>query len=166
MIAPMSDSASNHSISRGQPAWIAPAALAVALISVAIAVWALVKSPSSEGVAKLSEDDAKAQICEAFQIVRGGIALQTNADLGPDPVAAQAVAANARLSTLGGGLFLLSRLNDGAPTELADAVRSFATDIEYVGMVQLSGAAPDDPAQVDRTNRAQAASNKIGELCG
>lgn len=165
MIAPMPDSASSHSAPRGQAPWIAPAALAVAVISVAIAVWALVKSPSSQGV-ELSEDDAKAQICEAYQIVRGAISLQTNADLGPDPVAVQSVAANARLAALGGGLFLLSRLNEAAPSELADAVRSFATDLEYVGMVQLSGAAADDAAQLDRTNRAQTMSNRIGELCG
>ena len=76
------------------------------------------------------------------------------------------MAANARLATLGGGQFLLSRL-DGADvsTELADAVRSFANNLEYIGMGQLAGAPGDDPAQTNRMNDAQTTSTKISDLC-
>ena len=93
------------------------------------------------------------------------MSLQTNANLGPDPVAVQAVAANARLATLGGGQFLLSRLDDSVPDDLADAARSFANSLEYIGMGQLAGAPADDPTQTNRMTEAQTMSTKISDLC-
>ena len=41
-----------------------------------------------------SPEEAGARICGAFDTVRNAVSLQTNADLGADPVAVQAVAAN------------------------------------------------------------------------
>lgn len=143
-------------------------ALVIAVVAVGLAVWALVRSPSSADSATVSPEqsaEAKTQICGAFATVRTAVSLQTNANLGRDKVAVQAVAANARLATLGGGQFLLSLLDDRVPAELADAVRSFATDLQYVGMAQLAGAGGDDPAQTARTNNAQATASKITELC-
>jgi hypothetical protein len=145
------------------------AALVIALAALAVAVWALVSSPSSSSeTSAASADqstDPKTRVCSAFQLVRGAVSLQTNANLGPDPVATQAVAANARLATLGGGQFLLSRLDNDVPTELADAARSFANNLEYIGMGQLAGAPADDANQTNRMNDAQATSNKLAELC-
>ena len=99
-------------------------------------------------------------------MVRNAVSLQTNTNLGADPVATQAVAANARLATLGGGQFLLSRLDDAAPAELADEVRTFANNLEYIGMGQLAGASSQDAAQTTRLNEAQASAERITELCG
>ena len=136
-----------------------------------MAAWTFVSSPSSNtasndsAAASGQSGDPKADVCSAFTLVRNAVSLQTNANLGPDPVATQAVAANARLATLGGGQFLLSRLEGDVPTDLADAVRSFANNLEYIGMGQLAGAAGDDPGQINRMNDAQATSNKITELC-
>ncbi len=115
-----------------------------------LAVWSLVRAAAGDQADRADSGqpgDAKTQVCDAFNTVRNAVSLQTNADLGKDRVAKQAVAANARLATLGGGQFLLSRLTDAVPTDLADAVRSFANDLEYIGMGQLAGAAADDPAQ-------------------
>lgn len=150
------------------PGWLAPAALVIAVVAVALAAWGLVRSPSSAEVSAVSDEqsaEAKAQVCEAFEMVRNAVSLQTNADLGTDRVATQAVAANARLATLGGGQFLLSRLDDGVPTELSDAVSSFANNLQYIGMGQLAGAPGDDPAQQARLNDAQTSATRIGELC-
>ncbi|MCB0948119.1 MAG: hypothetical protein KDB44_02370 [Mycobacterium sp.] len=144
--------------------WVAPAALVIAVLAVVLAAVGLVRSSSGEA-STVSAEEAKTQVCGAFDMVRNAVSLQTNADLGKDRVATQAVAANARLATLGGGQFLLNRLDAAAPTELADAVRSFATSLEYIGMGQLAGAVADDPAQATRLNDAQASAERVAELC-
>ena len=72
-------------------------------------------------------------------MVRKAVSVQTNIDLGPDVVAKEAVAANARLATLGGSQYLLSRLDPATPADLADAVRSFANNLQDVAMDQLVG---------------------------
>jgi hypothetical protein len=97
--------------------------------------------------------------------VRKAVSLQTNADLGPDPVAKEAVAANARLATLGGGEYLLSRLDPATPPELPGAVRSFANNLQDIGMNQLVGVPNTDPALAARLSEAQKASTQIAELC-
>lgn len=143
-------------------------ALIVAVAALGVAVWALVSSPSAtvESASPAGQSgDAKTRVCGAFELVRNAVTLQTNTNLGPDPVAVQAVAANARLATLGGGLFLLSTLTDDTPADLADAVRSFAGNLEDIGMSQLAGERVDDPAQSTRMNDAQGAANGIVELC-
>lgn len=151
-----------------KPAWMAPAALVVAVIALAIAAWGLLRPSSTDNAdasSAPSSGDAKTEICQAFTTVRNAVSLQTNANLGTDRVARQAVAANARLATLGGGEFLLSRLNSGVPGDLADAVRSFANDLTYIGMGQLAGAPADDPTQAQRQTSAQDTATKIDELC-
>lgn len=91
--------------------------------------------------------------------------MQTNIDMGPDPVAREAVAANARLATLGGGEYLLSRLDPATPPELANAVRSFANNLQDVGLNQLVGMPNTDPTVAALLNEAQAASTQITDMC-
>lgn len=153
-----------------QPRWIAPAALAVAVIAVGLAVWSLVQQPaateqaSPEATTQPSAE-SKATVCAAFDTVRTAVSAQTNADLGPDPVAREAVAANARLATLGGGSYLLSQLDDTVDTDLADAIRSFAGGLQDIGMSQLAGVPNNDPALTARLTEAQDASTRIAEMC-
>lgn len=144
----------------------------MAVAALGVAVWALVNSqtPSQAAAAESTAPsgqtgDAKTRVCSAFELVRNAVTLQTNTNIGTDPVAVQAVAANARLATLGGGLFLLSTLTDDTPADLADAVRSFAGNLEGIGMSQLAGERVEDPAQSTRMNDAQGAANGIVELC-
>ena len=96
--------------------------------------------------------------------MRTAVSKQTNADFGPDPVAREAVAANARLATVGGGSYLLARLDPALPAELADAVRTFATDLQDIGMKQLAGIPNTDPALSDQLKAAQATSTRITDL--
>ena len=150
--------------------WISPAALLIAVIAIGIAIWALVRTPGEAAVnaqhpAEARSDDAKARVCVAFDMVRKAVSLQTNTDLGPDPVAKEAVAANARLATLGGGEYLLSRLDPATPTELADPVRSFANNLQDIGMNQLVGVPNTDPTVAARLSEAQAASQQIADMC-
>jgi hypothetical protein len=152
--------------------WVAPAALVIAVIAIGVGIWAIARPPGGPSgppgepaVNAQQSDDAKAGVCAAFDMVRKAVSTQTNIDMGPDPVAREAVAANARLATLGGGEYLLSRLNPATPRELADAVRSFANNLQDIGINQLVGAPNTDPTVADLLNEAQATSTKITDMC-
>ncbi|BBX20101.1 hypothetical protein CRI77_12130 [Mycolicibacterium duvalii] len=142
--------------------WVAPAALVIALVAAVLAAWGLLRSDDSASSAGSVD---KTQLCSAFETVRNAVSLQTNANLGPDRVATQAVAANARLATLGGGQYLRWQVSDAEPGELADAVRSFADDLTEIGMGQLAGAGSADQAQTERMNNAQTTAARVDELC-
>jgi len=152
--------------------WVAPAALVIAVIAIGVAIWAVVQSPGEpatkpgEPAANAEQPgDAKAHVCAAFDMVRKSVQLRTNADLGPDPVAKEAVAANARLATIGGGEYLLSRLGSATPPDLATAVRSFANNLQDIGMSQLVGVLNTDPALGAKLSEAQGASEQIAGMC-
>jgi hypothetical protein len=145
--------------------WVAPLALLVALIAVGLAMWSLVKAPSETAPTAQQTGDAKTRVCTAFDTVTKAVYMQTHADLGPDPVAMQAVAGNARLALFGGGQYLLSSLSPDTPSELADDVRSFGNTLSEIGMNALAGVTNDDPAQNTRLQDGQAISTKISALC-
>ena len=166
-----------------QPGWVAPAALALAVIAIAIAIggalWASTRTPDApavtaqqpDGTAQqpdgtaLQPDAAKARACAAFDMVRKAVSVQTNINLGPDAVAKVAVAANARLATLGGGQYLLSRLDPATPADLADAARLFANKLQDLAMHQLVGTPNTDAELATLLSDAQAASQNIATIC-
>ncbi|MDX1889961.1 hypothetical protein [Mycolicibacterium sp. 050158] len=146
--------------------------VAFVVLGAVVATWTLVHplaarttQPNAPVADALQSDAAKVRVCSAFDIVLRAVALQTNNDLGSDPVARAAVAANARLATLGGGDYLLSRLDPGTPAELASAVRGFADVVQDIGMNQLVGVANDDPRQATLLSRAQESSTRISKMC-
>jgi hypothetical protein len=158
---------------------VAPIALAVALVGTALAGLALYRSmgetpPASvpapvdveqPNAADQQSGDAKAHLCEAFGTVRQAVALQTHLDLGTDPVALQAVAANARLAMVGGAYYLQSRIEPGAPDDLVSAIHSFTDALQAVGVNALAGITNADPAQAARLQDAQVVSERIVEQC-
>src|SRR5262245_5588717 len=73
--------------------WLPPVSLLIAVIAIGIAIWALVRTSGEAAFNAQQSDDAKARVCAAFDMVRKAVSLQTNTDLGPDPVAKEAVAA-------------------------------------------------------------------------
>ena len=109
--------------------------------------------------------DPKMRVCTAFDTVSKAVTGQTHADLGPDPVAQAAVAGNARLALVGGGQYLLSRLDSATPPELADPVRSFANDLQDIGMYALAGVVNTDPEQAARLTQADITRKQIVDLC-
>ena len=151
--------------------WVAPAALLIAVAAMGVGILAIVRSPgepppsTGPAVSAQQSDDGKTGVCVAFEMVRNAVSTQTNIDMGPDPVAREAVAANARLATLGGGEYLLSRLNPATPRELVDAVRSFANNLQDIGIKQLGGASNADPTVAALLNDAQGASTRIADMC-
>ena len=149
--------------SQGLSRWAAPAALVIAVIAVVLAIWALVGA-SSNGSTTLA-GDPKTRVCAAFGTVSKAVPLQTHNDLGPDPVAQAAVAANARLSLVGGGVYLLNSLDSATPSELADVVRSFGNSLQDIGMHALAGEVNSDPAQSARLAEADSTRLRIVDLC-
>ena len=152
-----------------QARWVASAVLLIAVIAIGVAVWALMRpqqpnTPAAAAPSAQQNADAKTRVCAAFNTVRSAVALQTHADLSPDPVA-QAVAANARLAMAGGGLYLLGRLDPATPADLADAVRAFATVLQDISMNALAGVGNDDPAQAARLQDGETTSTKVADLC-
>jgi hypothetical protein len=152
------------------PRWIAPAALLVAVVAVALAIWALMSggNGSASAVAPTAGTeggDPKASVCGAFNTVSKAIPLQTHNDLGPDPVAQAAVAGNARLALFGGGQYLLNHLNSDTPSDIADPVRSFGTKLQTIGMNALAGVTNTDPAQAALLADADASRQQVVEVC-
>ena len=153
--------------------WIVVAALAFALIATALAGWSLLR-PARTTTAPPATDqapppftdqqiaDAKTRACNAYKLVATAVALQTHADAGNEP---QGGAANARLSTIGGGASLLTRLDPATPPPVTAEIRSFADLLGDIGLNQLAGVLNDDPAQAARYNDAGAAEGRINVLC-
>lgn len=139
----------------------------IAVAALGIAIWALVRPPSGSSASPTGEQsgEAKGRTCADFNTVRTAVSLQTHADLGRDRVAVQAVAANARLAMAAGGSYLLDRMDEATPPDLADAVRSFAKGLEDIAINALAGVSNEDPAQAARLRDTQAASNRVADLC-
>jgi hypothetical protein len=155
----------------GQQTWpraVAVAALGLSLVASGLAGWSLLR-PMNAGTAAPSSErqlaDAETQACRAARTVASAVSLQTHADLGADPVAVQAVAANARLSLAAGGPYLLAHLDSATPQPLAGAIRSFALNLQEIAMNTLAGVPNDDPTQAARLGDAQKSSAQIGDLC-
>ncbi|AQT79260.1 hypothetical protein B1R94_08245 [Mycolicibacterium litorale] len=149
------------------PRWIAPTALLVSLIAAAAAGWALLK-PSPPAAAPAPESQGvytKATTCSAFQTVSTAVSLQTHGDPGADPAAIQGVAANARLAMSAGATYLLAHLDSATPADLAEAVRTFASGLQDISMYALAGVPNSDEQQSARLRDAEAANNRIAELC-
>ena len=146
------------------PRWAALVALLIAIVAVALAIWALM-SASSKAPATALAGDPKMRVCTAFATVSNAVNLQTHADLGPDPVAGSAVAGNARLALVGGGQYLLSRVDSATPPELADAVRSFGNVLQDIGMNALAGETNTDATQAARLAEGDATRKQIVDLC-
>lgn len=150
----------------GPPAWVAPAALLVAVIAVGVAVFALVKSPTQTDVAVTGSDgDSKTRVCQKFNTVRNAVSLQTHADIGQEPAAIQAVAANARLAMSAGGSALLEQVDSSTPKDLADAVSNFANGLQDISINALAGITNNDPAQTALLQNTEAASKTVTDLC-
>ncbi|AQT79043.1 hypothetical protein B1R94_06815 [Mycolicibacterium litorale] len=141
-------------------------AVLLAVVAVALSIWALVAASSSKaGDSAALPGDPKMRVCNAFETVSRGVALQTHNDLGADPIAQAAVAGNARLALVGGGDYLLRQVDTNTPAQLADAVRSFARDLQDIGMNALAGVQNSDPGQAARLAEGDSARKQVADLC-
>lgn len=166
--------------SQGRSQTIPIVGLVLAVIAVCLAAYAAFKpaqAPSSASEAAQttgtgqqagSADEAKTAMCSAVDTVRRGVTLNTNMTVpgGPsDAVGNLAVAANARLSLSAGGQYLLARLDPAAAADLRAEIQRFAALLLDIGANATAGLPISDPAQAARLKDADAASNRITELC-
>lgn len=146
--------------------WAVPFAILLGVIAVALSIWAVVSATSKDSGASGSlPGDAKLRVCGAFETVARGVALQTHNDLGADPIAQAAVAGNARLALVGGGDYLLRQVDSNTPSQLADAVSSFARDLQDIGINALAGVQNSDPGQAARLAEGDSARKQVADLC-
>lgn len=147
------------------PQWLTPtsqalrwptfAALAIALLATALAIVGWFRpmprpvSAQASGPAYTDQQiaDAKTRACQAFELVRKGVALQTNPPPNDDPGTANAQAAHAQLSLVAGADYLRDRLDPATPAPLAKDIRQLAALILDIGVNALAGAKNADPSQ-------------------
>lgn len=151
---------------------VAVIALVLALAALGLAAWAafrpVQKSAAEESFSTTQQTDAKVAICKAADLVRRGISLNTNLPIPggeADVTGSLAVAANARLSLSDGGFYLTQRLDPATPSELADAVKSFANTLMDIGAAATSGSPNTDPDQAARLRDADGENAKVADLC-
>ncbi|MGI9162515.1 MAG: hypothetical protein ACR2JI_06275 [Mycobacterium sp.] len=150
----------------GAARWIAPLALVVSLLAAGAAGWALLKpAPEPPSVGNPAVANPKAQACSAFFLVSNGVALQSRIDIGPDPVAQQAVAANARLAMAGGADYIRSKLASNTPADLAEPLTAFADQLQTIAQYYLAGQNNDNPEQTARLAEADKTTKQLVELC-
>jgi hypothetical protein len=153
--------------SRPGPArWLGALATVISLLAAGAAGWALLKpAPVPEPVGNPAAADPEATACDAFVLVSKGVAIQSRKDLGPDPAAREAVAANARLAMAGGAAYLRDTVPSNTPPELAEPLRTFADQLQTISQYYLAGQVNEDPEQAARLTAADETTKKLIELC-
>ncbi|MCV7153161.1 hypothetical protein [Mycolicibacterium pyrenivorans] len=144
-------------------------ALVLAVLSLGVAAFALIRPTVGPDHTEAERSDAKAAICAAFDTVRTGVATNTNVAPpgGSDDIAgALAVAANARVALFDGGQYLLARLDPATPGDLAGEIERFGNLLMDIGAAATAGVPNTDPVQAGRLEDAQAAGTAITGLCG
>ena len=144
------------------PGVLAVLALLVSIAALGLAVWtAFAPRPSEQPPVPTDAEQAtaKSTICAAVDLVRKGVALNTQPQ-DDDVPAAMAIAA-----MIGGGQYLLDRLDPATPPQLAVDVRDFAGTLMDVGAASTAGALNTDPDQAARLARADALSQKLTADC-
>ena len=152
----------------GPSRWIAPIALALSLLAAAGAVWALLKpAPEPPGLFASNPPaaDARAEACKGALLVAEGVALQSRANLGPDPVALDTVAANTRLAMAGGAAYLREATPSNTPAELAEPIAALASQLQDIAQHFFVGQTGAVPEQAARMKAATETTTKLAELC-
>ncbi len=147
--------------------WATVALALIAVVATGVAVWALMRPHTNTAPSPTAQEvtAAKTRACDAYAKVRTAVALQTQAEVGTDPIAAQAVAANARLAMSVGSQHLVDNLSPAVPAELAGLLRTLATDLQNLTINALAGTADDEAGQVARLHDLEANSARIVDLC-
>jgi hypothetical protein len=156
------------------------AALIVGVLAFGFAGWAVWRpapeAAATSGVSPVAtgpfddaqRDAAEEKLCTAFEVIRKGVAINTNASApgGPENVTgAIAVGANARLALLGGGQYLLARIDPAAPEKMAADATKLSNLLMDIGATSISGVPTADAAQSARMRDAQQLSTALAEEC-
>jgi hypothetical protein len=154
---------------------MAPVALALSVLAAAAAGWSLFKptptlapeAPEAPGAfsANSAAADPKAAACKTVALVAEGVSLQSRTNLGPEPVALETVAANTRLSMVGGAAYLWQNTPSNTPAELAEPIGTLAAQLQDAAQYFFVGQTSSVPEQAERLKAAAATSEKLAGLC-
>lgn len=147
---------------------MAAVALVLSLLAVAASVWTLVKpAPGPPGMfaGNPTATDPKAESCRVALLVAEGVALQSRADLGKDPIALDTVAANTRLAMAGGASYLRDFTPSNTPAELAEPIGKLARELQDIAQHFFVGQSGTVPEQTDRMAAATDTTNDLIRLC-
>lgn len=164
---------SNGGVATSRPApgrWMAPVALALSLLAAGGAGWALLKptpTPEPPGIfaGNPTAADPKAEACKVAELVAEGVALQSSANLGPEPVALETVAANTRLAMAGGAAYLREATPSNTPADLAEPIAALAGQLQGIAQHFFVGQTSAVPEQADRLKAAAETTTKLAGLC-
>ena len=152
------------------PSVLPAVALAVATLSLALAVFALLRQRDTEpDYTQAQRDDARATVCAAFDTVRTGVAVNTNREPPggyADIAGALATTATARAALFDGGQYLLARTGPATPPDLAADIRSYADQLMDIAAAATAGLPNSDPAQAARLQQSADLGARIAGLCG
>ena len=146
-------------------------AVAIVLATAALALggYTWFQSRSTEEYSVEQQAAAKATACAAYATVRTGVATNTNLAApsgGADVTGSLAVAANARVALIGGGQYVVARVDPATPAELADPLRQFGNKLMDVGAAATAGALNTDPGQAGLLRDIDALNSTLEGLCG
>lgn len=141
-------------------------ALVIAAASLALWVTTWLQSRAAPEYTIEQQATAKATACSAYTTVRTGVANNTNL-ASPDGgvTGSMAVAANARVALIGGGQYVLSRVEPATPPELAEPLRDFGNKLMDFGAAATAGALDTDPGQTALKGEIDALNTTLGQLC-
>jgi hypothetical protein len=173
---PITDATSEPRAASDNPAPRVSSSLAIvapvliSLVALGVASWALLRTPADNADTPPPPTaqqiaDARGTACAAYTRVRTAVALQSQADVGSDPNAAQLVAVNARLAMAVGSQHIVDNLSPAVPSELTGLLRSVATGLQDLAVNALAGTSGDDAGQVARLRELETTSARIVELC-
>ena len=133
------------------------AALALAVIALAVGILAYFQVWRGPSYSDDERADAKAAVCEAFNLVGRAVSVSTHVE------GSAADVVNARLAWVGGGTYLRGRLDQqpATPSDLADAVGSWADKMEVLGFSYLGGSPNSQQLLADANNQSKA----VVDLC-
>jgi len=153
---------------------MAPVALALSVLAAAGVGWSLFKptstpapAPEARGAfsANAAAADPKAAACKTVKLVADGVSLQSQVNLGPEPVALETVAANTRLAMVGGAAYLRENTPSNTPAELAEPIATLATQLQDAAQFYFVGQTSSVPEQTERLKAAAGTSEKLAGLC-
>lgn len=146
---------------------LAAFACVVAAAALVVAVFTWWQSGRATEYTVEQQAAAKDTACAAYGTVRTGVATNTNlATSDGDVTGALAAAANARVSLIGGGQYVLARLGPATPAELAEPLQEFGDVLMDFGAAATAGALNTDPAQAARLQQIEALNGTLQGLCG
>lgn len=141
--------------------------LAAAALTLSIINWLDARSTPDYTVEQQAA--AKTTACGAYSTVRTGVASNTNVAApggDGDVTGALAVAANARIALIGGGQYVLARVDPATPTELAEPLRLFGNKLMDFGAAATAGALNTDPGQAALLADIDGLNGHLQQLCG